>query len=93
MSLHCGQQDLPNKSLQMWGFLCHRGTGAQLEVTLSVSELLSGLGSQAGLTQSRNLTKRAWQVFWEKPQREMLFWLIQVFEKEEFLPSRVVGNH
>lgn len=23
--------DLPNKSLQMWGFLCHEGAGAQLE--------------------------------------------------------------
>lgn len=60
MCLCCGQQDLPNKSLQMWGFLCHEGAGARLELTLSSWEL--PWGWPGGEIPSRG----AWQVFWEQ---------------------------
>lgn len=56
--------DLPNKSLQMWGFLCHEGAGAAPEDW----ELLAGSGSPAGLTTSRRSPpQELGQAFWEQP--------------------------
>lgn len=91
MCLCRSQRDLPNKSLQMWGFLWQEGTGAQLELTLSSWELPLGSGSQAGLTRSKNPIKRS-SAGGLGAAMEM-FWLIQVFEKEELPPGRGVGDH
>lgn len=93
MCLCCGQQDLPNKSLQMWGFLCQEGTVAQLELTLSSWELPSGLGSQAGLTQSRNPIKRSLAGGLAAAMKEDALLANSGFWKEELPPSRVVGDH